>query len=369
MAAYSAMEAINPAIERTRLYLFKPFRLWRFLKIAIIATFAEASYTGGGFNVPFSGGNHGGGSGGGGNKVPLNIPPLHLPDPHMLLLAGAVLIVFLIPLFAVLGYLLIRLRFSFFEAVLDGHDHISVGWRKYHRPALHFLVATYCIGLAFLLLIAAIGAFFFLTHRELMAGIFSGHATQLHLNPMSILGTIATAAILLVSLGLVGAVINSLMTCFVLPRMALEDATFLDAAAEVWADVQAEPGQFALFLLMRVLIPIAASIAGFILLILPIFAIIIAAVLIGLAAHAVIHSTPILILLAIPAALIFLAFFFALTFALTGTVGCFNRNYAILFYAGRYTPLAQRLWRWQPPTVVPPSPFPGQIPGIQPGTP
>jgi hypothetical protein len=41
---------------------------------------------------------------------------------------------------------------------------------------------------------------------------------------------------------------------------------------------------------------------------------------------------------------------------ISGTIGTFRRNYAILFYAGRYPEMAMILWPPPSPMPVPPAP-------------
>lgn len=148
MTSYSAMDAISPAIERTKFFLFKPFRLGRFLKLALVACFAEGSYSGfnSNFNLPIPGKTP--------QHLPVQIPQLHWPSAGVWMAIIAVFLLVFVPLSILISYLLIRLRFSYFDCVLYGQDKIGPGWRKYHRQALRYLGVSVLIGLGFLAVLA-----------------------------------------------------------------------------------------------------------------------------------------------------------------------------------------------------------------------
>jgi hypothetical protein len=67
----------------------------------------------------------------------------------------------------------------------------------------------------------------------------------------------------------------------------------------------------------------------------------------------------------VPAGIILLALFILACFAAGGTIGTFRRNYAMLFYGGRYPALGDIL---QPP-APPPPPSPAWQPVQPPGQP
>jgi hypothetical protein len=136
MITLSAAQAISPAIERTKQFLFRPFLLGRFLKLTLVALLTE----GGMASCNFSNfGNHLPSGDTPGLSHPL--PPLHMPQMHTPAMA-VVIAVFVtvavigIPIVLLLSYLLIRLRFSFFDCVLRQQPFIAPAWRLYHRQAL-----------------------------------------------------------------------------------------------------------------------------------------------------------------------------------------------------------------------------------------
>lgn len=335
------MDTLGPAIQRTRDYLFRPFRLGRFVLLALVATVTEG----------------GGGGGGGGNFRSMlpkgktgNVPMQPIPHPHLppmstwLPIAIAAAVVLLV-IGVVVGYLTTRLRFSYFDCVLDRHDQIAAGWRKYKSQALRFFVASFCVGLGFLAVFAVIGVSFFLHFKPLFAPLFSGDkdaAQAVHFG--SVLAAIAVFFVAVLLLAIVGVVVQTAMSQFVLPRFALEDASFHDACVEVWDDMRAEPGQFALFMLMRLLVPMAAAIGFFLILLIPIVVLIVIGVVIAVIVHASPHMSFYLAPMAWPGIQFAFALIFMVSITFSGTLGTWLRNYGILFYAGRYPALRMRLW-------------------------
>jgi hypothetical protein len=139
--------------------------------------------------------------------------------------------------------------------------------------------------------------------------------------------------------------------------MALEDAPAAEACADAWDDIRTEPGQFALFLLMRLLLPMAAGIAAMIVLLIPTLVLVLVGLATGVTVRTLAQSNDLLLLFAIPAVILFVLFFLGLGISIGGTIGTFNRNYATLFYAVRYRALGQRLWPApEPPPVLPQAP-------------
>ena len=153
--------------------------------------------------------------------------------------------------------------------------------------------------------------------------------------------------------------IETALSYFVLPHMALEDASIHDAVTDVWSDIEAEPWQFLAFVVLRFLLTLVASIASVVVLL-------IAMLIVGGAIAVVVLllkniSTTLAVLLGVPAAILVFGLFLLAIIGLGGTVGTFRRNYALLFYGGRYPPLGAIL--------EPTPPLPPWEPGMAPSTP
>lgn len=354
MMYYSAAQAISPAIERTKRYLFLPFRWGRFLKLTLVALLTEGGVSSCNFNSNMPSGKGGGGAG----------PALHFPHlawPALPILIGIALAAIVIGLLIslVISYLLVRLRFSFFDCVLKMSDKIAPAWRIYHQQALRYLGLSYGIGLCFWLIIAAAAYAVFQHFRPLFMAL--GSDTPPHF--MDFLPAIAIMVPVAICLAIAASLANSFLGYFVLPRLALEDAPMGEAVADVWSDITAEPGQFLLFLLLKFLVGLAASILAAIVLVIPL---VILAIL-GALAFALLKavSTTLMVLLGVPAAIIVGVGFLLMFFGVTGMIGTFRRNYALVFYAGRYPLLGEILYP-PPAPIVPPAP-PVWIPPVTEG--
>jgi hypothetical protein len=355
MNPLSATQAITPAIERTRQFLFRPFRLGRFLKLTLVALLTEGGMASCNFSKGFPSGNTGSPS--------HPIPPLHMP--HIPLSAAAIVIavvcvvaLIVIPITVLISYLVIRLRFSFFDCVLHMQDRIAPAWNRYHRQAMRYLGMSVCIGLVFLLAVGLAGYAVYDHYKALFDALFSDNRPGF----TDFLPVIGVAGLLALILGFLGSFIEITMSYFVLPHMALEDASIPEALSDVWGDIEIEPWQYLFFVLMRFLLTMAATILGFLALFIPFL--ILGGIGVALVFALKASSTGLAVLLGVPAAILLLVLLFAAFIAVSGTIGTFRRNYALMFYGGRYPPLGQIL-----ELTLPPAPYPAWSPGIAPGPP
>lgn len=337
MANYSAAQVISPAIQRTKWYLFQPFRFGRFFKLTLVAAFTEGGLSSCNFNSSFPSSHSGSGG------TPLHLPVIHWPALPIILGFIALACVILIPLYILIAYLLIRLRFAYFDCVLRGQDRIAPAWGRYHRQALRYLGLMLLIGVAFWIVLIPIGYGLYLHFKPLFDSLRAG--ATVHFSDF--LPLIAIVFLGVFVLALIGYILEVTLTSFVLPRMALEDASIRDALEDVWSDIQAEPGPFLLFYFLRGLLSIAASIVAMIALLVP-FAIVgvIGAILV-IALKAV--STAAALIVGIPLGLLVVGAFIVASIGVGGTIGTFRRNYGLLFYAGRFPQLASILWPPPPP--------------------
>lgn len=344
MIALSAAQAISPAIERTKQFLFHPFRLGRFLKLTLVALLTEGGMASCNFGSHLPSGNTPG----------LNrpLPPMHMPHsnlPAMMIaiVVVAVIAVIVIPIMVAIGYLLIRLRFSFFDCVLRQQPLIAPAWRLYHRQALRYLGLMVCVSIAFWAVIGIAAYEIYQRYKPLFQSIGSNHAPGF----ADFFPVIGVVFLVLLLIGIAGYFVHTALSYFVLPHMALEDASIQDALSEVWGDIEAEPWQFLFFLLLRFLLTVVASIIGFIALMIP-FMILggIGLVLVLILKAA---SGGLAVLFGVPAAILLGGLFLLAFIGVSGTIGTFRRNYALLFYGGRYPPLGNIL---QPP-IPPPAPW------------
>ena len=115
-----------------------------------------------------------------------------------------------------------------------------------------------------------------------------------------------------------------------------------------------EKGSFALYLLMRLILPFAAYLAVFIVMFIPLLIVFGILLLTGFGFHAAFEGTTgviafIGIFIEVVLVLIGIAFGLLVAFSLGGPIATWIRNYALLFYGGRYQALGDLLDSPPPP--------------------
>lgn len=358
MINYSAAQAISPAIERTKQFLFQPFRVGRFLKLTLVAALVEGVGASFGYNSGFTSG---------GNLGPLN-QPFHVHPfqfPAVVALVGIVLAfaILAVPVCILIAYLLIRLRFAFFDCLLRMQDRIAPAWRLYHRQAMRYLGMTICVSLVFLALVAGIGYKVYLDFKPLFDSFHEGGDHTFS----DFLPLIATVFPLAFLLTLLSFLVETALRAFILPHMALEDSSIAESLSDVWVNVLEKPGQFALFVLLRGLLSLVAQIAGSILLMIPL--IIVVGICALIVAIFVAFSKVAAIVVGVLLGALVAAAFILACIAVVGTIGTFRRSYAMFFYAGSYPPLSALLESSIPVPQARHPAAPPWPPAAYPGTP
>src|SRR5579863_9725348 len=126
MPALSAVDAVAPAIQRTRTFLFSPFRWGTFLKLCLVALITEGLG-----NYQSSKNTGTSPSHGSMANSPFDLAPVWI--------ASVVAMVLLVILLACLVYYVItRLRFAFFHCLVHNTKQIRPGWELYRAPAVRF---------------------------------------------------------------------------------------------------------------------------------------------------------------------------------------------------------------------------------------
>jgi hypothetical protein len=348
MRPLSATEAISPAIERTRDILSRPFRWGTFLKIAAVAFFAELGGSGFNFSVP--------GRGGG----------LHGIAPGVMAMIMAFALIFgliLLVIGLILLYIGSRLQLVLVDLVATRQTSIAPHWRKYGSPTWRWIGLKVLFFLCIVLLIAVLASpiilYFVMHHPGIGAFSFSG----LHLS-MILLMVVAGILILLAATAS-----YMLLRDFALPSLAFEDISIFESLRRVRSLIAAEPGQVALFLLLKFLLLLMFGIGGEMLLVVALLLSLIPFGLIGGGLWFALHNagsagTAALIACAVFGGLIFFCWAACLVIAVLGSVYVFSQSYALYFLGGRYPLLGDFLDRSTPPpsyayaTPYPPYPPP-----------
>jgi hypothetical protein len=344
MKAYSASEAISPAIERTKHYLFEPFDWGMYLKLSAVACITEGFSAHTNFS---SGHKYSPGTGGS--------PIMHLPAEIIAAIVAAVLVGLVIGI--IVFYLITRLRFAFFHCLAHKTKLIRPAWTLYRTQAMRLFKASLVVWFTFLAILVVVLLPFFFSFFELIRNANAGA----HFDVFKFLLTLLPLIGVVIALSLIAYVIDVVLHDFVLPHMALENSSFGDAWAAVRPRIGAEKGSFFFYLFLRAILPFVAMIAVFIVAAIPLFIVFGAIGLAGMGFHAALASgTGLIALFRIAIEIMFgvtgAGLGLLVAFSLGGPVATWIRNYALLFYGGRYAALGEILY----PKPAPPPTFVGQ---------
>ena len=344
MRPISAVDAVSPAIERTKEFLFRPFKWGTYLKLGLVAIITEGL----GNDLHSSAhGDHGGGHGGGhGSQVPW---PFHLTPECVAVIAAAVLLAILLSV--LVFYLITRLRFAFFHCLIHNTKEIRPGWRLYRGQATRFFWLNIVVGICFMLVAVLVAlpfaaGFWRLFHESQQGG---------HFNIGLLLALVLPLIPILILLVVAGILTDLILRDWMLPHMALEDATTGEAWRQVRARIKAEKRQFLVYAILRVIMPTIALIGMFIVLFLPGLMLAGSLAAIEWGVHSMFTgATGASWLVGIVLEVFFgvVAFGFALlaSICVGGPLSTGIREYALIFYGGRYKALGDILY--PPPAIV-----------------
>jgi hypothetical protein len=343
MYAISASDAISPAIQRTRAFLFRPFRWGTYLKLCLVALLTEGG-SGGSFNYSNFGGRHSSSNHGSKfHSLGYSYSPFTFTPERIAAAVAMSLLVILLCFF--LYYLITRLRFAYFHCLIHNIKEIRPGWHLYRTQATRFFWLNFVVGLCFLLLLVLIAIPF----AAAFWGLFRNVAAGGHPSLGAIFALVLPLIPIIFLIVLLGIAVDLILRDLMLPHYALQNATAGQAWTAVWARIRREKGAFFVYALLRVLLPIVAVIALVVVLIIP-------AIICGLAVVAVefgIHAAfsdatgaAAIIGIFIEVLLGVVAFAIALLvwIAVGGPLSTAVRQYALLFYGGRYQPLGDILF-------------------------
>ncbi len=354
MYAISAADAISPAVQRTKEFLFRPFKWSTFLKLGLVALLTEG--LGSNFRSTSSSHNKGGYSAGSGPNIHSlsDIQPLWIAE-------GVAILLLLFVIGAVIFYVITRLRFAFFHCLVHNTKEIRPGWDLYKEQASRFFWLNIVIGICFLLLMGLISIPFVMGFWRVFHDMPQGGAP----NFMMLLGLILPLLPIIFLLVVTGIALDIILRDWMLPHFALEDASAGDAWGSVWARIMAEKGQFFAYALLRLILPTIAGIAIFLILLIP--GLVLAGAVAGMElgihsafANSTGSASVAGVMLQVFFGLVAFGFFLLFSICLGGPLSTGTREYAIIFYGGRYPVLGDLLY----PPALPQGSAPAGLPAV-----
>jgi hypothetical protein len=342
MFPISAADSVSPAIQRTKELLFRPFQWGPYLKLGLVAIITE------GIGNHFRSSEHGGHGTG---PESIGFSPSSLRPEWIAVIVAAALVVLVLSI--VVFYLITRLRFTFFHCLIHNVKQLRPGWQLYGAQAMRFFWLNVVVGLCFMLLAGLIvlpfAAGFWRVFQETQEG---GQPDVL-----SVLALVLPLIPIILLLALAGIVTDLILRDGMLPHFALENATAGEAWAQVWSRIKAEKRQFAVYALLRVVLPMIALIGLFFLLLLPGLGLAAALASVEFAVHSIFaDATGASVFVGVLLKIFFgvVAFVFAVlaSICIGGPVSTAIREYALIFYGGRYRALGDILYPPTPPPAI-----------------
>jgi hypothetical protein len=363
MNRLSALDAFSPAMARVGAMLFKPFRLSTWLKMGFIGLL-------GGGVARFSGNMNFRGPMFPPSRTPSGGMPddpfaelqriLHSIDVARYMHAIVIGLVIAVAVSLVFLYLFCRFRFVLFDSVITTQAVVRRGWRLYASQAnryFGFWLVFRLVNFGVIALIIGIPIW-----HAYKNGSLTGDGSLLVLFKL-----LASIALTVIAASIVFAIISTLMKDFIMPIMALDDLALGDSWSALWRVIASEPGAWAGYLGMKLVLTIAAAI---VLAVASVIAILPAIVIIGIPTGILVGIGVAIFksgAAAVGIALFVIAGLLAATGAcciymlLSAPLTVFFASYAFYFFGGRYPKLGALLW----PQPTPIAPLP-QMAGTQP---
>ncbi|MGC2635747.1 MAG: hypothetical protein WA294_01110 [Acidobacteriaceae bacterium] len=334
MFPISAADAISPAIRRTKQFLFQPFRLGTYLKLCLVAVITEGLAGNSNYSSSHRHTSHSSGT---------IYPPVWPHAGWIAVIVAALALALLLG--CLIFYLITRLRFAYFHCLIHNTREIRPGWWLYRAQAARFFWLNIMVGLCFLALVAVLALPFIAGIFAVIRSVQAGGRPDIAAIVALVLPLIPVVLLVVV----LGLVVDVVLRDLMLPHYALENATAGEAWRAVWARIRLEKGQFFGYALLRIVLPIVAMVALFLLLLIPAVLFFASTAIIEVGIHAAFSgasgaASVIGILLAVGFGLLAAGIAFVVGIGVGGPLSTAIREYALLFYGGRYQRLGDILW-------------------------
>ena len=343
----SAIDTISPAFQHTRQQLMQPFRFWQWTRLAFVGLLAGEMGSGGcnlpsNFNIPQQTGSQ---------RHLLDFPSFD-PALYAGLIAGAIVAALVLAL--IFLYISSVMRFVLFDSILAKECRIRLSWSRRHGQGLRYF--WWQLGFA----LATLAGFVILVGIPAGIAFALGWLTQPKDHVLGLVLGGILLFLLFVVFAVAAAVIQVMTRDFVIPQMALEGLGPIEAWRRLWPMIQREKGGYTGYIVMKVVLAIAAAIIiGIVSLIVglifavPTALLAVVAILTGKSAGLTWDAYTITIAIVV-GCILFFAFLYLLALIAVPAI-VFFPAYSIYFFAARYRALNLVVY---PPPIAPPSATP-----------
>jgi hypothetical protein len=362
MKKLSPADALGPAFRRAREVMAAPFRLGFFLKIALVAALTQPGFYSVIVSYPMQGAQLAAGMamrrpghlnfGPGGSAAASGIGGFAggAGGVAVFIVFGLLLLVGLL-IWVLATYLFCRLRFTLFDLIVFRRGKVREAWARYGRQTWRYFGVVLLASLVFLVLMAAAAGPFFVQMLK-MAVRIGAHGPNA--NPLPLMGSMLPFVGVCLLLALVWVVVDAILQDFVLPPIAIEDASIEGAFGRFTALLRDDFGSVLIYLLLRFIVAIGISWT----LMVAVFLILAVGGLGGLAVgfglyqamwHGGIGLQVVFVVIVAAMALLLLVVYLLAMVAVYGATAVFKESYAAYFFGSRYPRLGDLL---EPPEEV-----------------
>ncbi|HZL78457.1 MAG TPA: hypothetical protein VFC17_06360 [Candidatus Limnocylindrales bacterium] len=246
-------EAIEPAYERVKQMLFKPFNLTKWITIgfcAWLAGFGESGGGGGGFNGYNGGDHHFNGNNGGEHirQVCHQARDYALVNLYWIIPVAIMVVLVVVALWLLVLWLSSRGKFMFLHCVALDKAEVEVPWRKFAGAANSLFWFRLVVGLSGMVVMLPLLGFIALS---IVRMVLQGGPDVA--GGMSVVGL----GLVFFLLALVFALIHKFLVDFVVPIMFLRGGSCLAAWREFYALLSANAGKFTVYILFQIVLTMA----------------------------------------------------------------------------------------------------------------
>lgn len=348
----TAVQAMTPAFGRAKQQLFQPFRFSRWWRLALTSLLAGELGSGGNWgnqarwNAPSR-------SGKGNDLFLMAAPPWGNWHEYLPVIVAAVISLML--LMVILMYVSSVFRFILFDSVLTERVRIREGWRRWEeRGGRFFLWQVGFAAVMITLLGLLVGLPLLYAWRSGMFDQAKEHVGALILGGLVMFFLLAVLVIL-------GALVGVFTKDFVVPLMALEEVSALEAWRRLLPMLKSEKGSYAGYIGMKIVLAIASGIVFGILSLLALLIVMVPLVIVGIAVGVTAarlgltwNTLTIAVTVVVGIVVLFGLFWVVALVSVPSVV--FFQSYTLYFFGARYARLGAMLMPPAPPN--PPLPAP-----------